>query len=306
MTGKRVLLVLDNAVDEDQIRPLLPGTPGTLVVITSRRHLGGVEGAGSHFLDVLPLDDAMSLFQRVAAAPRRRTGRAPPRSSTSVAAYRWPSASRPPGSGTVRAGPVADLADRLRDQRRRTRFLAMGDRTVAAVLGLSYRYLRPDLQRLFRMLSVPPGADFEAPGRGDGRHPGGRGRAGARRTRRGQPRLPALGRALPAARPGPRLRAGALEQHDTPADLRLATQRLLDYYLHLAWAACRPMARGPYRFEPSASPSSRPVSRRCGRGGGDERAEGRARQPGRGRPPRGGASDGSTTPGRCRVRCSRS
>lgn len=65
MEGRRALLILDDAAGEDQVRPLLPGTPGCHVIITSRRHLPGIQG-GHHRLGVLPPDDAVALFARIA------------------------------------------------------------------------------------------------------------------------------------------------------------------------------------------------------------------------------------------------
>lgn len=65
MEGRRALLILDDAAGEDQVRPLLPGTSGCQVIITSRRHLAGIEG-GHHRLGVLPPDDAVALFTRIA------------------------------------------------------------------------------------------------------------------------------------------------------------------------------------------------------------------------------------------------
>ena len=64
-----MLIVLDNAATEDQVRPLLPGASGCLVLVTSRRHLTGLETTHAVSLDTLPLADAVDLFLRSADRP---------------------------------------------------------------------------------------------------------------------------------------------------------------------------------------------------------------------------------------------
>jgi DNA-binding SARP family transcriptional activator/tetratricopeptide (TPR) repeat protein len=257
MTGRRALLVLDNAVSEEQVRPLLPGAPGTLVIVTSRRHLSSLEGVSPLFLDVLPPDDAAALFRRVAGpdatAADDETGAAGVAEVVDLCG-RLPLAIRI-AAARLHHRPnwtVADLAERLRDHRRRTRFLAVGDRTVSAVLGLSYRYLRPALRRLFRLLSAHPAADFEAHSVAA--------MAGITSDEAEQALDELVEDNLVLPGSGGRYKMHDLvrdcahelaEQHDSAADLHIAVQRLLDYYLHLAWVACRPMARGAYRFDPT-------------------------------------------------------
>jgi hypothetical protein len=63
MAGKRVLLVLDDATDHDQVRPLLPGTAGNLVLITSRHRLAALDGVTPLTLHVLPADQAIMLLR---------------------------------------------------------------------------------------------------------------------------------------------------------------------------------------------------------------------------------------------------
>jgi NB-ARC domain len=67
LAGKRVLLVLDDAADSDQVRPLLPGMAGCLVLVTSRRRLTALEEAAPISLDTLPPGEAVDLFVRLAA-----------------------------------------------------------------------------------------------------------------------------------------------------------------------------------------------------------------------------------------------
>ena len=70
LAGRRVLIVLDNARTEAQVRPLLPGTGGSLVMVTSRSVLPGLEADERISLDVLPEDEAAAMLAQVAGAAR--------------------------------------------------------------------------------------------------------------------------------------------------------------------------------------------------------------------------------------------
>ncbi|MEU8150575.1 BTAD domain-containing putative transcriptional regulator [Nonomuraea sp. NPDC048901] len=161
LAGHRVMLVLDNAADAAQVRPLLPGASDSLVLITSRQRLTDLDGARALSMDVLPLPDALALFtgivgERAAAEPEAVTevlllcGFLP--LAVRIAATRL--RHRPRWS-------VDHLAERLRDERRRLTELARSERGVAAAFTLSYRQLTADQQRLFRLLGLHPGRDFE-------------------------------------------------------------------------------------------------------------------------------------------------
>jgi DNA-binding SARP family transcriptional activator/tetratricopeptide (TPR) repeat protein len=163
MAGKRALLILDNAVDAAHVRPLLPGTAGVLVVVTSRRKLSALDGAVPLSLDVLPPEEAVEMFTRVVGEERvrgqehavaavvERCGRLP--LAIRIAAARLRDRS---------SWAVDDLLTRLADQSRRLRFLQAGDLSVDTAIKVSYRYLPPVRQRLFRLLSLYPGTDFDA------------------------------------------------------------------------------------------------------------------------------------------------
>jgi tetratricopeptide (TPR) repeat protein len=161
LAGRRVLLVLDNAADAAQVRPLLPGASNSLVLITSRQRLTDLDGARALSMDVLPLPDALALFtgivgERAATEPEAVTevlllcGFLP--LAVRIAATRL--RHRPRWS-------VDHLAERLRDERRRLTELARSERGVAAAFTLLYRQLTADQQRLFRLLGLHPGRDID-------------------------------------------------------------------------------------------------------------------------------------------------
>ncbi|MFI6739206.1 tetratricopeptide repeat protein [Nonomuraea sp. NPDC050451] len=160
LSGRQVLAVLDNALGADHVRPLLPGTSSTLILITSRRRLTDLDGAHALSMDVLPAADAVELFttivgERAAAEPvavldvLQLCGFLP--LAVRIAAARLHHRPR---------WTVEYLADRLRDQRRRLSELATSERGVAAAFTLSYQQLDPDQQRMFRLLGLQPGRDI--------------------------------------------------------------------------------------------------------------------------------------------------
>ena len=112
VAGKKILLVLDDAAGHEQVRPLLPGTAGSLVLITSRRRLTALEDAAVISLDVLPPDEAAALLARL-AGPARPAAPGTPRSARSpgcAGTCRWRSGCWPASCATTRPGPPAGLA----------------------------------------------------------------------------------------------------------------------------------------------------------------------------------------------------
>jgi DNA-binding SARP family transcriptional activator/Flp pilus assembly protein TadD len=166
LAGRRILVVLDNARSAEQVRPLLPSTATCAVVVTSRDVLAGLvarDGAIRLDLDLLPLDDAVSLMrvligQRVDAVPDAARALAERCSRLPLAlrvAAEW-AAARP-------GVPLAALAEELAGQRRLDLLEAGGDpRTgVRAVFSWSYRQLDPVAARGFRLVSSHSGPDLD-------------------------------------------------------------------------------------------------------------------------------------------------
>jgi tetratricopeptide (TPR) repeat protein len=167
LDGRRMLVVLDNASSVEQVRPLLPGTPSCVVVVTSRDSLTGLvvrHSARRMDLDLLPLEDAVALLaalvgERVqaesdaAAALAKQCARLP--LALRVAAEL--AAARPTIS-------LAQLVDELADEQRRLELLDAGGDVRTAVRGVfswSYRHLPAIAAQAFRLIGLHPGPDFD-------------------------------------------------------------------------------------------------------------------------------------------------
>ncbi|NAS20953.1 hypothetical protein GT755_04540 [Herbidospora sp. NEAU-GS84] len=163
LAGRRVLVLLDNVATEAQVRPLLPGSPTCLVLITSRRRLAGLEDVRPLSLDVLPRADAVTLFART-AGEQRVSGEAPGLLAEIVELCgRLPLAIRI-AAARLRIRPgwtPAHLADRMRDHQHRLGELEVGPLSIAAALDLSYHHLTPGQQDMYRLLGLHPGPDIE-------------------------------------------------------------------------------------------------------------------------------------------------
>ncbi len=162
VTGRRVLVVLDNAHSEAQVAPLLPGTRECTVLITSRRRLAGLDDVRSISLGVLPPADAVALFAR-STAPERLAGEPQALVAEIVELCgRLPLAIRI-AAARLRHRPgwaLHHLAERLR-VRHALSELTAGQRSVSATIDLSYRALGPDQQRMFRVLGLHQGIDID-------------------------------------------------------------------------------------------------------------------------------------------------
>ncbi|MEV6237364.1 BTAD domain-containing putative transcriptional regulator [Lentzea sp. NPDC051838] len=164
LAGKKVLMLLDNATDADQIEPLLPRTPNTHVVVTSRTALRPSHRAQSLSLGLLPPDDARELLasrighDRAEAEPEaldtvvRRCARLP--LALAVAGAR---------AATQPEFPLATLADELADL---DAFADDDDVTadLRSVFSHSCKALSPAALRLFRLLGLMPGSDISLAG----------------------------------------------------------------------------------------------------------------------------------------------
>jgi DNA-binding SARP family transcriptional activator/tetratricopeptide (TPR) repeat protein len=169
LTGKRMLVLLDNAHDADQIRPLLPGAPGCLVLVTSRNHLPSlvsVEGAHPLTLDLLPVGEAREfLTRRLRPARVDAEPRAVDDIITSCARLPLALAIVAARAATQPGQSLAALADELTEERYRLDALAGGEAIidVRAVFSWSYHTLSPAAAGLFRLLALHPGPDAAAP-----------------------------------------------------------------------------------------------------------------------------------------------
>ncbi|MEV6825287.1 tetratricopeptide repeat protein [Amycolatopsis sp. NPDC051102] len=244
LADRRILVVLDNARDTGQVRPLLPGSAGCLTVVTSRDHLGGLvvsEGARPLPLDLMTTAEAHDLLasrlgpERLAAEPRAAGELIElcvhlPLALSIVAAR----------ATLTPALSLTELARQLRDVRDRLQALDIGDTSVdlGAVFSSSYRTLSAAAARMFRLLSLHPGPVISLSAAA--------GLAGAVRGK-ARTALSELVRAQLLTEPA----AGRFTYHDLlraySADRardeeseqarHTALHRMLDHYLHTAHAA---------------------------------------------------------------------
>jgi DNA-binding SARP family transcriptional activator/Tfp pilus assembly protein PilF len=260
LADQRVLILLDNARDPGQVRPLLPATPGALILITSRNQLTGLiaaDGARPLSLDVLTDTEAHQLIAgrigaaRVAAEPAAADeliglcARLP--LALAITAAR---AAAQPGF------PLAALADELRDARSRLDTLSTGEDAtdVRAVLSWSYQNLPVPAARMFRLLAIHPGPDITAPAAAS---------LAGLSLPQARAQLRELTRCHLLAEPVPGryafhdlLRAYAAEQaraEDAESERRAALGRSLDHYLHTAHTAAMLLNghRGPITPHPA-------------------------------------------------------
>jgi tetratricopeptide (TPR) repeat protein len=243
LAGRRMLVVLDNARDSAQVRPLLPGAPTCLVLVTSRTQLTSLVAEGAHpvNLDLFTPDEARQLLTNRIGSDRLA---ADPQAAEEIIARcaRLPLAL---GIVTARAAarpgfPLRALAGELADSRDRLDMLTADDpgTDVRAVFSWSYNTLSQAAACMFRLLGLHPGPDLSAPAAAS---------------------LAAL--TVPEVRPllAELVRANLLVEHipgrytchdllwvyatdltqciDPDQERRAATHRMLDHYLYTAYAA---------------------------------------------------------------------
>jgi tetratricopeptide (TPR) repeat protein/transcriptional regulator with XRE-family HTH domain len=265
LAGRQMLVLLDNAHDVEQVRPMLPATAACPVVVTSRDSLVGLvarDGARRLDLDLLPLAGAVSLLRALIGSRADLD----PEATTALAAQcsRLPLALRVAAelAAARPAVPLADLVDELADRQRRLDILnAGGDPSTAvrAVFSWSYRHLHADAARTFRLLSLHPGADFDS-------------HAAAAligtTVERARNLLAELTRAhlIDPARSGhwgihDLLRAYACELapgKDGGEEGQTALTRLFDYYLHTVVAAVGALFPAEHHLQPSIARQQTP------------------------------------------------
>jgi DNA-binding SARP family transcriptional activator/tetratricopeptide (TPR) repeat protein len=163
VSGRRLLLVLDNAGSSEQVAPLLPTSAGCLALVTSRRRLTGLDGTRVESLPVMTLEEGVQFLARAAGDERAIAEPEATREVVRLCGY-LPLAIRLAGARLAHRlqWRVADLAARLSDRDRVLTRLAAEHRTVASAFGLSYAQLSPAARRMFRLLSLHPGTDLDA------------------------------------------------------------------------------------------------------------------------------------------------
>ncbi|GAA3468602.1 ATP-binding protein [Nonomuraea roseola] len=161
VAGRRILVVLDNAAEEEQVRSLLPGAPSCAAVVTSRSRLTGLSGVRRVDLDVFAPEEALELLGRIVGEQRvRAEGEAA--CGIVEACGHIPLAVRVAGARLAvrpRLG-LARFGRQLADESRRLDQLATGDLTVRATFRLSYASLPAPARQGFRLLGLLDIGDF--------------------------------------------------------------------------------------------------------------------------------------------------
>jgi tetratricopeptide (TPR) repeat protein/transcriptional regulator with XRE-family HTH domain len=163
MDGKRAIVVLDDAADEQQVQPLLPGSPTCRVLVTSRRMLTGLDGVRPLTLGLFSLEEALTLLATVAGGERVLAERAAAEEILRLCGYLPLAVAL--AARRLQARPawaLADLAELLGVEAGRLDELAVRNRAVRTVFDLSYRQLGGERRRMFRLLGLHPGHDFTA------------------------------------------------------------------------------------------------------------------------------------------------
>jgi DNA-binding SARP family transcriptional activator/tetratricopeptide (TPR) repeat protein len=241
VAGRRMLILLDNARDEAQVRPLLPGAPTCVVLVTGRNQFTGLvaaEGARPLTLEVLSEAEARQLLAGHLGAERVAAEAAEAAELTALCARLPLALAITAARAALRpVFPLASFTAGLRDARQRLDWLDAGDQAadVRAVFSWSYRLLGEPAARMFRLLGAHPGPDISAAAAAS---------LAALSGLAARAALSELTRAhlLTEYIPGrfafhDLLRAYATERahaDDSLAERRAAIHRALDHYLHTA------------------------------------------------------------------------
>ncbi|MFF2042955.1 BTAD domain-containing putative transcriptional regulator [Kitasatospora sp. NPDC058170] len=254
LADKRMLIVLDDARDAEQVRPLIPGAPGCAVVVTSRSRLAGLvasDGARRLGLDVLDPDEARQLLGGTIGECRVAAEEEAARRLVELCGG-LPLAIRIAGANLVAGNAgIADHCAELASGDLLSRLHVEGDRrsAVRAAFDLSYRALPAAAQRMFRLLSLMPGPDLAVDGAA---------------ALAGSPRAEAAALlvSLADAHLVQERTAGRFGLHDLlrsyarelvgREEAHTGRQRLFDWYLHHTDAAARLL----YPAEPAADRSA--------------------------------------------------
>jgi DNA-binding SARP family transcriptional activator/tetratricopeptide (TPR) repeat protein len=161
LADRRILVLIDNARDAEEVIPLLPGSQGCAAIVTGRVKFADLPSARLIDLDVMEPDEALSLFSAVAGYERVSAERAPAMDVVAACGF-LPLAVRIVAARLAArpAWTVASLVPRLADERRRLDELKVGNLAVGATFALGYGHLEPRQARAFRLLSLPGGSDI--------------------------------------------------------------------------------------------------------------------------------------------------
>jgi len=241
MAGQKALLVLDNAASTAQVTPLLPGSQGCMVLVTSRRHLGDLPGAPAPVqLPVLTPQEAREMFTRL--APRAAAGPDQAVAELAELAGYLPLAVSLLARVYARH-PSWTLADLAAETRAGLLTLTAERDSVAAAFELSYQHLAPAQQQFFRRLGLHPATSTDAYAAAALAGIPLQEAAGQLEALHGEGLLTETGHRRYGMHDLIRSYAQDLAATDPPGSRQQALDRLLDYYQHTAALAEKFLAR---------------------------------------------------------------
>jgi tetratricopeptide (TPR) repeat protein len=236
VAGRGMIIVIDNARDERQARPLIPGSPDCLVIVTSRNELAGLQAQGARVLTLAPFtsDDARDFLVRRLGAVRVGDEREAAAELAERCAGLPLAMSVAAAHAAARPGlALAELAGELRSRRLDRLETGDSETSARAVFSWSYDDLPAQARRMFRLLGVDPGPDIGVPAAASlaalpaaDAHAALRALAAAHLATEHAPGRFALHDLLRA------YAAELAERDDGPDRAHAAERRLLDYYLH--------------------------------------------------------------------------